>query len=86
MNATQDNTRGSFWLSFSGFVFMNCTTICLQTLIFFYFHIVKLEKYMDKVERTEDIWEKMVNMAILVKYRSLDLIDTWTEKHRKEKE
>lgn len=41
---------------------------------------------MDKVDRTEDIGEKMVNMAILVKYTSLDLIDTWTEKHRKEKE
>lgn len=40
---------------------------------------------MDKVERTEDIGEKMVNMAILVKYTSLDLIDMWTEKHRRKR-
>lgn len=30
---------------------------------------------MDKVERTGDIRKRMVNTAVLVKYRSLDMID-----------
>lgn len=40
---------------------------------------------MDKVKRTEDIGKRVVNTAILVKYRSLDPIDIWTVKHRKQK-
>lgn len=63
----QDNTRGSFWLAFPRFVFMNCTTVCLWA---------HSEARKGQGRETEDIGGESVNTALLVKYRSSDVADS----------